>query len=898
MSKSNESTTKFKADISQLKQAMQDAARQVRLANSEFKAATAGMDDWSKSADGLAAKITQLDKTLSAQEKQLEALEKEYELTAKEQGENSKGAEELQIKINNQKAAIEQTKKELGKYNSELNDTEKQTDDTGKEVKDLGDETEESGKNAKDAADGFTIMKGAIANLVSDAIQAGISKLKEFSDQLVKVGINFDSSMSKVAAISGATADELQQLRDKAKEMGSTTQFTATEAAEAMNYMAMAGWKTEDMLKGIDGVMNLAAASGENLATVSDIVTDAMTAFGLSAQDAGHFADVLAKASSNANTNVSMMGESFKYVAPVAGALGYSVEDISTALGLMANSGIKASQAGTSLRTILTNLSSPSDKTAAAMSQVGVSLDDGEGNMLSFMEVMNQLRKGFGDIKISPEEFQRKVANLDTALDDGIITEKEYNKAIVELSESAYGAEGALKAEAAAAIGGQRGMSALLSIVNATDDDFAKLTKEIYSADGAAQDMAQTMLDNLGGDVTLLKSKIEGLQLELYEKLEPTLRNIVKLLGKLADAFSDANQNSKYLKASVIALATAIGTLTIITSITAAWKAYKAATEGATVAMWLFNAAANANPIAIVISALAALTAAFIYLWNTSDEFRGFWIEMWEGLKEKILAISAAIAKAFIDAWNTIKEGWNTVKGFFEGVWKGIKGAFEGASEWLSNVFTGSWEVIKTAWNGVTGFFQDIWSGIKRVFGNVKEWFEKVFTDARDAVKTVFDGFVEIIKAPINLLIDGLNVFIKGLNKIKIPSWVPGVGGKGLDFDTIDHLAHGGVLKRGQVGLLEGSGAEAVVPLEKNKEWIGRVVDEFKKQLDLSDLKIKVNINPADAGINAGGSGARSQTTNMTFNQYNSSPKALDRLSIYRETNALLFSAKVRMSNV
>lgn len=210
------------------------------------------------------------------------------------------------------------------------------------------------------------------------------------------VGSNFEEGMSKVAAISGATGADFEKLKEKAKQMGATTKFSATEAASAFEYMAMAGWKTTDMLGGIDGVMNLAAASGEDLALVSDIVTDAITAFGLSASDSGHFADVLAAASSNANTNVSMLGESFKYVAPIAGAMKYSVEDTSLALGLMANASIKGSMAGTSLKTSLANLASPTDSMAEVMEKYGISLTDADGSMKSLREVIDTLRSKMG----------------------------------------------------------------------------------------------------------------------------------------------------------------------------------------------------------------------------------------------------------------------------------------------------------------------------------------------------------------------------------------------------------------------------------------------------------------------------------------------------------------------
>jgi TP901 family phage tail tape measure protein len=317
----------------------------------------------------------------------------------------------------------------------------------------------------------------------------------------VKVGSDFEASMSKVAAISGATGDDLKALTDKAKEMGATTKFSASESADALQYMAMAGWKTEDMLNGLEGIMNLAAASGEDLATTSDIVTDALTAFGLSAEDSTHFADVLAQASSNANTNVGMMGETFKYVAPVAGALGYTAEDTALAIGLMANSGIKASQAGTSLRSVMSRMAKPTKEVQGAMDKLGVSLTDSNGNMKSLNEVMGDLRNGFAG-----------------------------------LSE-------AEAAEMAAALGGQEAMSGLLAIVNASDDDFDKLSDAIYSCDGAAKRMADTMNDNLQGQITILKSGLEGLGISLYENMEAPLKEVVKEAQNMVQQLQDAFDN-------------------------------------------------------------------------------------------------------------------------------------------------------------------------------------------------------------------------------------------------------------------------------------------------------------------------------------------------------------------
>ena len=302
---------------------------------------------------------------------------------------------------------------------------------------------------------------------------------------------DFEAAMSQVQAVSGATAPELEQLTDKAKEMGATTKFTAEESATAFNYMAMAGWKTQDMLSGIEGILNLAAASGETLGTTSDIVTDALTAFGLQASDAGHFADVLAQASSNANTNVSMLGESFKYVAPVAGAMKYNVEDVSLALGLMANASVKGSMAGTSLKTALVNMASPTDKMATAMKKYGISLTDSDGKMKTLKGVMDNLRTSLGGL--------------------------------AEAEQTA----------AASRIFGKEAMAGMLSIINASEKDYNKLTKAVNNADGAAKNMSETMLDNLQGSITLLQSAVDGVKISTGERLAPYVRGIADWMTEM-----------------------------------------------------------------------------------------------------------------------------------------------------------------------------------------------------------------------------------------------------------------------------------------------------------------------------------------------------------------------------
>lgn len=343
-----------------------------------------------------------------------------------------------------------------------------------------------------------TDMIGKFTSVVTTSVATVSAGIGTIGTAAARVGMDFEAAMSKVSSISGATGNDLQSLTDKAKEMGATTKFSATESAEAFQYMAMAGWDTKSMLDGIDGIMNLSAADGLDLATTSDIVTDALTAFGLSAKDSTHFADVLATASSSANTNVSMLGESFKYVAPLAGSMNYSIEDVSLALGLMANASVKGSMAGTSLKTALSNLASPTKSMASEMSKLGISMTDSNGNALGLRDIIIQLREKFG--KLSETE----------------------------------------KAATASTLFGKEAMSGMLAIINASDADFNKLTDNISNADGAAKQMADTLNDNLKGDITIAKSALEGFGITIYETLDTDLRSAVQLGTKYIDELSKA----------------------------------------------------------------------------------------------------------------------------------------------------------------------------------------------------------------------------------------------------------------------------------------------------------------------------------------------------------------------
>lgn len=387
------------------------------------------------------------------------------------------------------RATVEKYETGLKEANTKIRELGDESSDTADDVKELGDKADGT------ASGGISAMTVAIGNLVADGIKKAASELKDFTADVIHTGASFEAAMSNVGAISGASAGDLEILTAKAEEMGATTKFTAKESADAFQYMAMAGWKTNDMISGIDGIMNLAAASGEDLATTSDIVTDALTAFGLQADDSGHFADVLAAASSNANTNVSMLGETFKYVAPVASALNISVEDIAVAIGLLANSGIKSSQAGTTLRTILTRLSTDagaSSKSLGALGvlteELGVDFYDTEGKVRDFGTILAEARQQWQTLSAEDSAaFAKKIA-------------------------------------------GEEGISGWLALMNAAPADIEKLSGAIRDCDGAATDMSTTMIDNLQGDMTILDSAVDGMKISLSKKLNPALRDITQYI--------------------------------------------------------------------------------------------------------------------------------------------------------------------------------------------------------------------------------------------------------------------------------------------------------------------------------------------------------------------------------
>ena len=665
------------------------------------------------------------------------------------------------------------------------------TKKAGDTAKTLGSKMESAGKSMQKVGDSVSKVGKAFLPASTAIVGIGTAAVSAYA--------SFEEKMSNVQAISGATGEDLQKLADKAKEMGRTTKFSASESADALSYMAMAGWKTDQMLDGLPGIMNLAAASGSDLATTSDIVTDALTGMGYGAESAGQLADVMAAASSNANTNVELMGETFKYIAPVIGAMGYSMEDAALATGLMANAGIKGSNAGTALRTMLTNMAKPTDAMAAAMDVLGVSLSDDEGNMKSLREVMDDLRSGFGQLMIPQEEYDEEVQKLNKAHESGELTTKKYNKAVEELMERAYGAEGAEKAKYAAMLAGKEGMSGMLSIVNATTEDYDKLANAIDGSSGAAEDMATTMNDNLKGQITILKSGLEGLGIQIGEIVVPYIKEFVDFLQSLVDRFSQVDEKTMRMILTIAGIVAALGPALIMVG--------KVISAVGSITEWIGKATGSIGglltklgavsaPMIAVVAVVGILIGAFVTLWNTNEGFRNAIISTWNKIKDTL--------SGFFDG---IKERLNAVGITFDSVGSAIKTIWMGLCDVLAPLFEGAFNMVASVLSTVldvitgildvfigifTGNWSQAWDGVKNIFSSIWNGLVDRFKIAIDTIKGVADVILGWFGTSWNEVWSGISSFFIGI-WTTVSSFFSGV------WTTITNVVQTGIMLIGSI---------------------------------------------------------------------------------------------------
>lgn len=1143
----NESTTKFKADISELKKAFQQAQQQIKVLNSEFKASSAALDDWSSDADGLSAKIKQLNGVLDAEKTKLALLEQQYELTAKEQGATSKGAQELLIKVNNQKAAVANCEKQIRTYSAKLeevkNASETAADGTeelksaSEKLKSTIDEQEstladlktqytnvalEQGKNsqeakqlaaqistlsgelsenksemskaeseadkfdktlddvedgAESAGDGFTVMKGALASLVADGINKAVDAFKELLTAS-------DQAANSFQAQTGATSKEMEQFNAEMQDLyknnyGEDLNDIADSMAKvAQNSKETDPTKIKDLTK---NAIILRDTFGYDVTETMRAVNMLMDQFGLTGDEA--FNLIAQGAQNGLDKNGDLLDTINEYGVHFK-QQGYTAEEFFNSLQNGTNAGtFSVDKLGDAMKEFGIRAKDNSESTANAFKDLGIAVGSNDKEIKATADDIEKYNGKISDLeqklkyaKLQQSEFTDKTSEITKMKTADNIAKwtKELSgykdklsiskTTLAELTdESKNGGESVASLSAKFAAGGDEAKEATNEVLNAlfNMDDQVKQNeigvalfgtmwedlgidgvKALMDVNGEADKTADTM-----GEIENIKYNDVGSSLQELgrtlktEILQPLVEKIVPKINEFVAWLKD---NLPQVEATLVGIGTAMAVMFVANKIMAvvkAFQAFKLAQEGATAAQWLLNVAMNANPIGIIVAAIAGLVTAFVVLWKKSEAFRNFWIGLWEGLKKAVGVVVdwikdnwktmllflvnpiagifkylydnfegfrnvvdkvvKAVKGFFVGLWNGIKstfanigdwfsekfteavEGikaaWSAVTGWFANVWNGIKSAFSAVGTWFKNTFTAAWNGIKAAWSAVTGWFANVWNGIKKifsavvnwfksvfsaawngikavwsvainwftniregikkVFSTIKSWFVNIFTSAWNGIKAVFskvgsffstvweavkkpfskvadwfkntfkkawegvknvfstggkifdgikDGIASTFKTVVNGIIKGINKVIsvpfkainKALRKIRDIS-IAGVEPfknkiKEINVPQIPELAEGGVLKKGQIGLLEGNGSEAVVPLEKNTGWLDEIASRLSSRL----------------GINGGGAyaanGAVAPVVNNNFYQTNNSPKALDRLEIYRQSKNLL----------
>lgn len=762
-----------------------DFVRSLKSTNNElkqnyenFKLTQAQYDKNTTSMDKLKDKYEYLGNAIDSQTKKVTILEEQLK-----ELENAENRDEQAIE--KKRIALTQAQTSLERYKNQSDEVANSIKAGTANIEDFADKLNSSSEKITSTGKKLSIVSAVVGGI-------GVAGLKTAAD--------FEEAMSSVKAISGATGDDFQKLKEKAEYMGATTKFTATESANAMYYMALAGWKTQDMLDGLEGIMYLAAASGEDLAMVSDIVTDGLTALGYAADQSTHYADVFAKTVTNSNSTVETLGEAMKYVGPIAGALNISVEDTATALGLMANAGVKSSQAGTSLRGILQRLATNTSGARDEMESLGVKIFDQNGKMRDFGDIMNDAR-----IKLSKLTDQQKTSLAKT-------------------------------------VAGTTAMSGFLAIVNSSDADFEKLTNAINDCDGAAKEMSEIMIDNAKGQLTIIKSQLEGIAIQLSQYVFPFIKSILSLIQTLLTKLSELTPTQQKILLIVTGLIIALGPLLIvigkigtgISSLISAFKFLGPLLSGAKTAVAGF--AAGFNPVILIIAAVAAAVVGIGYLIYKNWDDICSWTR---NLADNISAIWNNITEFFKNLFSTDwTETFGLIGNLLNGVYANIenfinafKEIFKGIITFIKGVFTGDW---KMAWEGVKSIFKGVF----------------------DLLYSIAVSPLNMIISAINLMISGLNKIIEGINKIKIPDWdwLGSLAGKGFNIPTIKsiaYLASGGELLRGTaiVGeagpeiLTNNGGNPKVVPLNKNNNDFNildyeKLFKLFLKALNSCKLKL------------------------------------------------------------
>lgn len=592
-------------------------------------------------------------------------------------------------------------------------------------------------KDAQDAVKTFEKKSNSMTTAVGKVMQGtGAAMTKYITTPLIGVGVaaakvggDFEAQMSRVKAISGATGDTFEQMKQQAIDLGAKTAFSAKESAAGMENLASAGFSAQEIMKAMPGLLDLAAVSGGDVALASENTATALRGFGLEASEAGHVADVFARAAADTNAEVGDMGEALKYVAPVANSMGISLEETAAAIGIMSDAGIKGSQAGTTLRGALYRLARPTKAMQDTMDNLGVSFYDADGKMKPLKTQVELLKKAFEGL--TPEQQQNALVTL-------------------------YG---------------QESLSGMMALIDKGPDSLGKLTKSLKDSDGAADDMARTMQDNMNSSIEQMFGAFESAAIVIQKILAPSIRKVADAISGLVEKFVSAPESTQKLVVAIGAIVAAIGPLIFMIGSVIIWinrvkVAFKALSESSK----LFSGLSKAmglltNPVFLVIAAVALLVVGFIYLWNTSEDFRNFWIGLWEGIKSAVSSAVEWIQNAWKSTGEWFNNLWKSIKEGADNVWTTIQEAPGKAADWIKNKWTETKEFFSSIWDGIKEAASSAWEGIVNILAPyviaIKNVFQPMidfFTNLWSQIGSIAGSAWEIIKTavmgPILLLID------------------------------------------------------------------------------------------------------------------------------------------------
>lgn len=602
-------------------------------------------------------------------------------------------------------------------------------------------------KDARNAVETFEKKSNSMATAVGNVMRStGASMMKYVTAPLIgigvvagKVGGDFEAQMSRVRAISGATGKSFDALRQQAVDLGAKTAFSAKESAAGMENLASAGFNAQEIMQAMPGLLDLAAVSGGDVALASENAATALRGFNLDASQAGHVANVFAKAAADTNAEVADMGEAMKYIAPIANAMELSIEEVSAAIGIMSDAGIKGSQAGTSLRGALSRLAKPTKPMLEVMHDLGLSFYDAEGKMKSLKDQISMLKDAFKGL--TPEQQQNALVTL-------------------------YG---------------QESLSGMMALIDKGPDSLGELTKSLKDSDGAADNMARTMQDNMNSSIEQMFGAFESAAIVIQKILAPSIRKVADAVSGLVEKFVSAPESTQKMVVAIGAIAIAIGP--VLYALGMLVKAFQTMKVGLGVlgnSISLFKKLGSVvgfltSPVGLVIAAVALLVVGFIYLWNTSEDFRNFWIGLWEGIKSAVSSAVEWIQNAWKSTGEWFNNLWQSIKEGADNVWATIQEAPGKAADWIKNKWTKTKEFFSSIWDGIKETASSAWEGIvnilspyviaiKNVFQPMIDFFTNLWSQIGSIAGSAWEIIKTVVMGPILLLID---LIIGDFNQLK-----------------------------------------------------------------------------------------------------------------------------------